>query len=200
MSPGAAGAPGGFANGPTGVITQNPSILPVTVGAPGILSLTVQDQASLICFLPAGGTSAVLCTGLSGCGGDMVINACSNPPILDFNPSGNGSSGGQGGGTLTGHAIVAKLAVALSDIGATPPGLGSFVLPSELCTTKGTFTIDPAIANGVTTVSDLLVMADQALRDPTSFNTPPITRSDINTALSAINLGFDACASVVPCP
>lgn len=60
--------------------------------------------------------------------------------------------------------------------------------------------MDPAIANGVRTVSDLLVMADQALRDPSAFNGPPITRGDINTALSAINLGFDQCGSVVACP
>lgn len=172
----------------------------MTVGASGILSLTIQDQASLICFLPAGGTASALCTGLGGCGGDMLINACSNPPILDFNNTGNGSSGGQGGGTLTGQTIVLKLAVALSNIGAAPPGLGSFVLPTHLCTTLGTFTIDPDIANGVTTVSDLLVIADQALRDASLYNSPPITRSDINTALAAVNLGFDACGSVVPCP
>src|SRR6185436_6882559 len=126
------------------------------VGAPGDLSLTIQDQTRLICFLPANSGAAALCTGLSGCGGDMLINACSNPPILDFNNTGNGSSGGQGGGVLTGHAIVAKLAVALSAIGATPPGLGSFVLPTTLCTTQGTFSIDPDIANGLRTVSDLL--------------------------------------------
>jgi hypothetical protein len=181
------------------VITLNPSILPVTVGAPGDLSLTVQDQASLICFMPTGGPPAALCTGLGGgCGGDMVINACSNPPILDFNSSGNGSSKGQGGGVLTGHAIVTKLAVALSSIGATPPGLGDFVLPTTLCTSKGTFAISPAIANGVLTVSDLLVMADQALRDPTSFNKPPITRSDITDALDAIDNAFDECASLCP--
>jgi len=200
MSPGSVGNPGGFANGPSGVITLHPSVLPVTVGAPGDLALTVKDQTSLICFLPTGGTAAALCTGLSACGGDMVIDACSTPPILDFNPSGNGSSGGQGGGTLTGHTIVAKLAVALSAIGATPPGLGSFVLPTRLCTTRGTFATNPAIANGVLTVADLLVMADQALRDPSAFTGPPITRSDIDTALSAINLGFDQCGTVVPCP
>ena len=197
MSPGSAGASNGYANGPNGVITQNPSILPVTVGALGTLSLTIQDQASLICFLPTNGTAAALCTGLSGCGGDMVINACSNPPILDQKSSG---SGGQGGGVLTGHTIVAKLAVSLSNIGATPPGLASFVLPTTLCTSRGTFSISPAIANGVRTVADVIVMADQALRDPSTFTGPPITRTDINNALSAINLGFDQCGTFSSCP
>jgi hypothetical protein len=198
MTQGAAGAPSGYANGPTGVITLNPTVLPVTVGAPGDLSLTVHDQAALICFLPATGTPASLCTGLGGCGGDMLINACSNPPILDFNPSGNGSSGGQGGGTLTGQTIVAKLAVALSALEATPPGLATFVLPPQLCTTAGTFTISPALANGVRTVSDLLLMADQALRDPNAFTGSQ--RSDLTNALEAVNQGFDECQSVLACP
>jgi hypothetical protein len=199
LTQGAYGAPGGAANGPSGSVTLNPSILPVTVGAPGDLSLTVQDQARLICFLPTGGTPALLCTGLGGCGGDMVINACSNPPILDFDSSGNGSSGGQGGGTLTGQSIAAKLNVALSDLGATPTGLRNFVLPTTLCTTNGTFSISPAIANGVRTVADLIVLADQALRNPSAFNTnDPITRSDVNDALNAINVGFDGCATVCP--
>jgi hypothetical protein len=182
-------------------VTLNPSVLPVTVGAVGDLSLTIANQASLICFMPSTGTPASLCTGLMGCGGDMVINACNNPPILDFNPSGNGNSGGQGGGTLTGQAIALKLNLALSALGATPSNLDQLVLPTKLCTTNGTFTIDPAVADGVTTVGDLSVLADQALRDPTSFNTPTgITRSKLTNAMDAINSGFDGCATVVPCP
>jgi cysteine-rich repeat protein len=202
LTQGAYGAPGGAANGATGLVTQNPGILPVTIGAPGDLSLTVQDQASLICFMPCGGTPAVLCTGL-GCSGDMLIDACSNPPILDFDSSGNGSSGGQGGGTLTGQTIAAKLNVALSDLNVPgiPTGLRNFVLPQQLCTTNGTFPIDPDVADGITTVADLLTLADQALRNSLAFNqNDPITRSDIAAALDAINRGFDNCASVVTCP
>jgi hypothetical protein len=201
LTQGAYGAPGGAANGPAGLVTNNLGILPVTVGAPGDLSLKVEDQPSLMCFMPTGGPPAVLCTGLSGCGGDMVINACSNPPILDFDSSGNGSSGGQGGGTLTGQTVSAKLNVALSDLAATPTGLRNFVLPAQLCTTNGTFTIDPDLADGIATVADLLVLADQALRNPLAFNqNDPITRSDITDALDAINKGFDNCATVVTCP
>ena len=201
LTQGAYGAPNGAANGPGGLVTQNPSVLPVTVGAPGDLSLTINDQASLICFMPAGGTPALLCTGLSGCGGDMLINACSNPPIRDFNPSGNGSSGGQGGGTLTGQAIALKINLKLSALGATPSGLGGLVLPTTLCTTNGTFTIDTGVADGITTVADLAVFADQALRDPTSFMpADPVTRSKLTAAMDAINNGFDTCATMIPCP
>src|SRR5262249_33692597 len=125
------GDPGGPANDPgTGLVTLNPSILPVTVG--GGLSLTVQDQSSLICFMPTTGAPSALCTGLGGCGGGMRIEVCTTPPILD--PDGTfSSSGGQGGGTLTGETIALRLNIALSDGGATQPGLRNFVLPTEEC-------------------------------------------------------------------
>ena len=194
------GDPSGPANDPsTGLVTNNPAILPVTVG--GGTSLTVQDQSSLICFMPTTGTPSALCTGLGGCGGAMVINACSNPPILD--PDGGfTSSGGQGGGTLTGETIALRLNIELSDAGATQPGLRNFVLPTIECegicvmvdAAPTYFPIDCNIANGTRTVGDLLVMADQALRDPTSFQPPStITRTNLTEALHSVNTAFQGC-------
>jgi hypothetical protein len=195
----ALGTAGGNVNGPTGLVTVNPSVLPVVVGAPGDLSLTIADQASLICFLPAAGSPAILCSGLSGCGGDLLIDACASPPILDPILSGDEivSSGGHGAGTLAGDTIAVKLSAALSDAGATPSGLRNFVLPPQLCTERGTFALDPGIADGVRTVAGLLVMADQALRDPTAFGpSDPVTRVQVDDALRAVLSAFDGCATV----
>jgi cysteine-rich repeat protein len=194
------GDPGGPANDPsTGLVTNNPGILPVEVG--GGLSVTVQDQSSLICFLPTSGPPSALCTGLGSCGGDMLIDMCTNPPILD--PDGGfTASGGQGGGTLTGETIALRLNIRLSDMGATQVGLRNFVLPTVecegICVMVGTaptyFPIDCNIANGTRTVGDLLVMADQALRDPTSFIPPSlITRTNLVEALHSVNTAFQGC-------
>ena len=198
------GAATGLANDPvSGLVTLHPGVLPVTVGAIGDVSLTVQDQASLVCFLPTSGPAALLCTGL-GCSGDMLIDACTNPPILDPN-GGFTASGGQGGGALTGELIALKLSVALSAIGATPPGLQNVVLVSPFCVIAGAvpafFPLSPAIGDGVHTVGDLIALADQALHDPTSFGpSDPITRDDLVTALQTVNAAFDGCHEVCPPP
>ena len=217
------GASNGVANGPEGLVTLHPEVLPVTVGAPGILSVKVPDQARLVCFLPAEGTPAALCTGLDGCDGDTVVSACGNPPILDFIPSGDGASGGQGGGGLTGQVITASVNVALSNLGATPVGLANFLLPRRLCTTKcpAGRDIDPTtmerqaaavgIADGLTSVGDLLALANQALSshcargtcDDTArsaFAPPnPIRIGSIEVALGSIAECFAGCATVIPC-
>ena len=62
------------------LVTADPQILPVTVGAPGINSLTVADAARLICLLPASGAPASLFLRLSGSPDDVLIDACGNPP------------------------------------------------------------------------------------------------------------------------
>jgi hypothetical protein len=217
------GAADGDANGPAGLVTMNPTILPVTIGGPGLLSLTVTDQDRLICFLPALAPPTTLCS-TGACAGDMTIDACNNPPIVDFVPVGDGSSGGQGGGTLAGEVIAAKLNVALSKLGATPAGLGSFVLPALLCTTNCPFgrETDPikmdfqkktaGIADGLTSVDDLLALADQGLSQPCHVGTcaradknafappDPIRLSAIAAALAAVNECFEGGASIVPCP
>jgi hypothetical protein len=173
-------------------LPQNPGILPVTVGAPGIRSLEVRDPTALQCFLPAtnvaGGAPAALCatTAVQGKNDCHTISAafpasmvvaedCSN---VDATATG---SNGQGGGTLTGQTIAAKLNVALSRLNATGPGLGDFVLPQCLCTnttaygdcgTAGRW-IDNSnqqlqgraagLEDGLTTVDDLIAQADEAL-------------------------------------
>lgn len=192
------GAVGGRANDPvTGLITNNPSVLPLTVAAIGDLSLTVQDQASLQCFLPTSGAPDLICTGLSPCGPDEVIDACSNPPILD--PAGGfTSSGGQGSGELGGEAIALNLSVRLSDLGATAPNLKDFVLQGAFCVLDGGlphyFLVDPDIADGTRTVGDLLLLANQALRDNTAFGpADPITRQEIAEALHNVSDAFDGC-------
>jgi cysteine-rich repeat protein len=198
LSQDAYGAIGGRANDPvTGLVTNNPSILPVTVGATGDLSLTIQDQTSLQCMLPTTGGVEVLCTGLAPCGPDELIDACSNPPILDPN-LGFTSSGGQGSGVLAGEAIGLNLSVALSDLGATTPNLKDFVLQQAFCVMDNGsphyFLVDPDIADGTRTVADLLVLANQALRDATSFQpADPITRQEIAEALHNVSDAFDGC-------
>lgn len=205
-------------NAPGGALEMHPEVFPLTVGMPGVAALTIADQASLICLLPATGLDAALCTGLASCGGDMTIDACTSPPILDFDGSGDGSSGGQGAGTLLGELVAAKLNVALS------PGLGELVIPEMLCTTAcpDGRELDPSkmgqqaaaagIADGINTVADLLAIADQALGSPctgrtcattrqAAFAPPnPIARSSITTALQVLSECFAGCADVVPCP
>jgi len=212
----------GGANGPIGLVTLHPGLLPLTVGAPGILSLSVPRQSDLVCFLPATGDPAALCS-TRECSGDMTVSACAKPPLIDFVPTGDGSSGGQGGGTLTGQTIAAKLNVALSRLGVTPRGLGTLLLPETLCTTKCPRgrEIDPitmthqasaaGIADGFTSVDDLVALADQALSqgcrtgtcdrtDRNAFVPPdPIRLSSIATALAAVNECFQGCATIVPC-
>jgi hypothetical protein len=218
------GAAGGAANGPDGLVTDNEDLLPVRVGATGVLSLTIADQDRLICFLPADGTAAALCEGIDGpCEDDMVIDDCASPPIADFDPSGDGSSGGQGGGRLAGELIAAKLNVALSERGETPPGLGDLVLPRRLCTTvcPDGRELDPnpmeqqigavGVADGLTTVADLLAFADQALGSTcaprtcapqdqaAAFPPNPVTREGFANALAVINECFAGCATIIPC-
>ncbi len=215
------GAADGDANGVAGVVTLHPSVLPVRVGAPGLRSLEVMDQQALACLLPASGTPAALCTGLADCG-DFAADACSNPPILDLDPSGD-ASGGLGGGELTGEVIAAKLNVALGRAGAFPPGLENFLLPTKLCTTRCPEgrELDPnpmkfqkstaGAADGLNTLGDLIAIADQALAvecaprtcanvDQAAFAPPnPTSRSTLAHALHAINECFAGCATVIPC-
>src|SRR5262249_53338062 len=103
------GAPGGASNPLLGVLKQNADVLPVTIGAPGINSLTVLAARGLTCFLPRGGSLASLCPRLGDCPTDPIVDTCGTPPILDFDPAGDGASGGQGAGTLAGEVVAAKL-------------------------------------------------------------------------------------------
>src|SRR5262249_57277121 len=102
------------------LVTRPPELFPITAGAAGISSLTIQDAPRLACFLPATGVPASLCLRLAGaCPIDTFVDRCANPPILDFNPGGDGSSGGQGAGAFIGEAIAPKLNAGLSQLAAT---------------------------------------------------------------------------------
>ncbi|MBI3770198.1 MAG: hypothetical protein HY271_17130 [Deltaproteobacteria bacterium] len=193
LTQGAYGAPGGIANKPTGWITQNPGVLPETVGGGGN-SVTVNTQSGLIAFMPTGGTASALTPGA------VVINVPGDVP----DPSGSGSFG-DGGGVLTGQTLALKLSVALSNIGFNPPGLDSFPLPASLCTcdggTQGPFTISACILANASTVGDLLLLADQTLAGiDLSLIDPCLSYSEINAALDALNEGFDECRTVCSCP
>jgi hypothetical protein len=208
LTQGAYGASNGAANGPQGSVTNNPSILPASIGAPGTgLSVTVNTQASLIAFLPANGTPNVLCGNPMpvACPGDLVINGAGDVP----DPGNGGSSGGDGAGTLAGQALAMTLNVALSNLGANPPGLGDFQLPATFCTCdanggRETFTIPQCILDNAVTVNNLLLLADQALRGvpllQLDADAPScLTYSTIETALDQLNLGFDNCRTLCSC-
>ncbi len=226
----------GRANDPgSGYISQNPGVLPVTVGELGIRALTLSDKMQLECFLPATlNNPAALCAktavhGVNNCATspqDMEItDTCGN--VVDAKTScGTGDtqcSGGQGGGTLTGQAIAAKLNVALSDDGVTLAGLGNFVLPTCLCTDTKAFAdcqVGRRINNtaqqqqgkwagledGITTVNDVIAFADQALGSDcnrsgvctstcsTAFAPPdPIRIGEMAWTLQSVNECFSGC-------
>jgi hypothetical protein len=196
------GATTGRANGASGLVTQHPELFPVTIGGPGIRSLTIPGQASLECFLPATGSDpAALCAAQAlqsnnNCSSPgnptfpkfmTITSNCSNvlDPLAACGTGDTQCSGGQGGGTLTGQALAAKLNVALSAGGVTQAGLGDFVLPACLCTNSTAFATQPTLdcrvgrkidntaqqiqgaaaglEDGMTTVDDLIAQADEAL-------------------------------------
>jgi hypothetical protein len=96
--------------------------------------------------------------------------------------------------------------VALSNSGANPPGLGTFVLPSSFCSCDanggktGPFTISQCILDNATTVNDLLSLANHVpAGEPLANLDSCLTYSDIDGALDALNKGFDECRSVCDC-
>ncbi len=198
LTQGAYGAPGGIANGGQGWLTNNPSVLPISIGAPGTgRSVTINTQTGLIAFMPTGGPANVL----SAANGDVVINGPGDVP----DPSGSGS-GGDGAGVLAGQALALKLSVALSNLGANPPGFGNYVLQSSFCTCDGQggvggpFAISQCILDNAVTVSNLQSLADQALRGINLASIDPcLTFSAINSALDALNNGFDECRTGCAC-
>jgi len=65
----------------------------------------------------------------------------------------------------------------------------------------GPFSLSACILANATTVNDLLVLANQALRGvPLSSIDACLTYSDIDAALDALNNGFDECREFCPCP
>jgi hypothetical protein len=204
LTQGAYGAKNGIANnGVTGWVTKHPGILPVAIGLPGTgLSVTIGDQASLEAFMPTGGPPNVLCGNPMpvACVGDILI-----PPAAVPDPTPSGS-GGDGGGTLSGQTVALSLSITLSGIGANPTGLHDQLLPAgPFCTTKGKFAFDQCILDNAGNVGDLLNLANQALAgiDFTLFQNPLdpcLTFSEIESALDTVNMAFDGCQSIEPCP
>ena len=197
LTQGAYGAGNGAANGPNGWITNHPGVLPASIGATGTgQSVSVNTQAGLEAFMPTNGAPGAL----DPANGDVVINSASDVP----------SESGDGAGTLAGQTLAMTLNVALSNLGANPPGLGNYHLTSSFCTCDanggmtGPFTISQCLLDpnnvGVVTVNDLLSVANHVLAGqlPSTF-APCLTYSDINSALDALNNGFDECRTVCSC-
>jgi hypothetical protein len=197
LTQGAYGAGNGAANGQQGWITNNLGVFPATIGALGTASVTIKTQAGLIAFMPTNGGP----NKLNPANGDVVINVAGDVP----DPNGSGSNG-DGGGTLSGQTLAMTLNVALSNSGANPPGLGSFMLGSSLCTCVGNgppsspFTFSSCILSNAATVNDLLSLANHALGgEPLTMIDSCLTYSDIESALDTLNNGFDECKTVCDC-
>ncbi|HET7711076.1 MAG TPA: hypothetical protein VFL80_04030 [Thermoanaerobaculia bacterium] len=154
-------------------LTQNE----LTIGG---ASHSISVQASLNCGsyseptvlmqrLPAGGTPKALNSG--------NVRVCAN---------GLTSKTGKFSNVLVGQTF------ALSLNGRNQPGLGSLPLYCSFTTTKGSFTIDPALAAAAGDVQGLLNIANAALNgSATGFSF-----SVINSAVDTINRAFDGGASV----
>jgi cysteine-rich repeat protein len=199
LSQGAWGASGGIANGPDGFVSRHPEILPVTIGGPG-RSTTIETQAALTAYLPAGGWPHALYPGV------RTFTVPSD--VVE-----------DGGGVLKGQTTALALALHLSEDGGAPPYFGYIELPRlGFCTQglrpgndgvlgteddeldpdspiAGPFVFPASIAVNQTTVSDVVVMANQYLRGADSA--PSI--DDVNTAVSRLNQAFDGCRRVVEC-
>jgi cysteine-rich repeat protein len=200
LSQGGWGAPNGIGNGPRGLVTRYPQILPVTIGGPG-QSTMVSTQAALIEYLPAGGPPQALYPG---------VRTFSVPSDVVED----------GGGVLKGQVTALTLALHLSDDGGAPQYFGELELPRlGFCTQgltpgndglvgtaddeldpnntiAGPFVYPASVAVNQTTVKDVVVMANQYLRGASSA--PSI--DDVNTAVTTLNEAFDGCRRVVQCP
>jgi hypothetical protein len=204
FTPGAYGSPGGIMNSSSGFLTLHPEVLPATVGGAGT-SVTATTQAGVQALLPQGGTASVLNPGEV-----TVASAADIPP------------GGVGGGVLFGHTMALTLSVQFSDLGILLPGLRSFELPTgPFCTQgllpgpdgelgtaddvldtsdpiQGPFAFPAGIAVGNNTVGDLLMIANQGLRGASLPS--PLTLQSVSDAVALLNVAFEPCRRIVPCP
>jgi hypothetical protein len=172
-------------------------------------SVRVGDLCTLIDFLPAGGPAASLTAGDHNYPPDSIPNLT------------GGGSKGTGGGVLSGQTMAAQLNTFLSN--CTPPfggsssfiytNFGGFTLPAAgvpVCTQRagadkilGTdddvfqaFTYPACVAN--LTVDQVVECANEQLAG--GSNSCVCSASDLNVALSNINVKFDQCGEVVACP
>ncbi len=189
----------GVANGPTGFITRDPAILPVTIGGVG-RSTTVGTVAALSAYLPTNGPPQALLAG------DHAFAAARD--ITN-----------DGGGSLSGETAALTLAVYLSDSGGAFDGLSAFVLPArEFCTQAltagpdgiigtadddidsssaitGPWMLPAAVAANSTTVEAVVNLANESLQGIATGVSP----SHVNAGVAAINQAFDNCRRIVAC-
>ena len=164
---------------------------------------------ALICYLPGGGSP----NALKATTGDKHY-----PPNASCT-----NSKGDGGGVLTGQAMATSMNAFLSDVCSvewpnvppdsfTPSGFGGFELPASgelVCTRRSGpnkvlgDTDDVCQAFGYPTcvaeqsVDDVLSAANTHLG--TGTNGLGCTASELNNALSNINVQFDQCGEVIEC-
>jgi hypothetical protein len=184
-----------------------------TIGSHPTKSVTINDLCTLIDWLPAGGPSSQLSSGV----GD------NHYPVTPY-PSGDltaSGSKGSGGGALSGQTMAGELNTFLSNCSPpfggsstfTPSDFGGFTLPADgvpLCTQRagedkilGTdddvfqaFSFPSCVAG--LTVNAVIACANQQLG--TGSNSCGCTASDLTNALNNINVEFDECGTVVACP
>jgi hypothetical protein len=168
---------------------------PVVVGDPPTNGITLYTAECIIALLPANSTPGPISPA-----GDYYCDK-----DLD-NLAGLLTKQGRFDNVLIGQVVALTLNLRLYDYGCTEDvgDLAAWVLESEFCTTDGEtckqFTIPQAVLTylgGGATVQDLLGLANDALAGE---DISPLTASQVNDAVSAINEGFDKCREQIVCP
>lgn len=181
-----------------------------TIGLLGTNSVTIKNLTSLITWLPTGGTAGKLKSNADKC----------FSPFLNGDLTGGGSKGA-GGGVLSGQTMASQINAFLSDecgigptgdTGFTASGFGGFTLPAAgelVCTQRSgpdkVLGSDDDIcqafgyANCVAgkTVEEVLACANQQLANGSI--SCGCTATELNNALSNINVEFDQCGYVIDC-
>lgn len=187
-----------------------------TIGLLGNNSVTIKNLTDLITYLPAGSTAGKLKSNAEKC----------FSPFLNGDLTGGGSKG-SGGGVLSGQTMASQINAFLSDECGVGPtggaesftavGFGGFTLPDAgvlVCTQRSG--PDKVLGNGDdicqafgyadcvagSMVSDVLDCANYYLAHGNDGLNPycSCSASELNNALSNINVQFDQCGIVVECP
>ncbi len=185
-----------------GVNADTVGPVPVVVGQ-GSSTLTLNTAQCILDLLPAGGTPAVIPVGTWTC---SDLNGLTKP---DKGQGKGNSKPSRLNNVLIGQVVALTLNLRVSDgcIGEDSGDLADWVLEAEFCTVPyddpeacpKRFTI-PASLVGKKVASygvgdpGLLELANAALA-----GTGSLSISDIYTAVTAINEGFDECATIVDC-
>jgi hypothetical protein len=164
-------------------------VVPVVVGVLGERSITFSSAADIILRLPCGGKPSAL--------PEVNVNANDQSALEAANLV--KKKGDTINNVLVGQVVALTLNMRVSDGCIEDSGdLSAWTLPDEfcimgedLCAEK--FTI-PASLKGKT-VAQLIDLANAALAGDTA-----ISISDIYTAVTNLNEGFDECATIIACP